>query len=162
MRSDQNLGQLQNLTFPGQMCTVSLQHHVLLFVFFYNIRGPGAHGWLSQLSIRLLLLSQIMISRSWDQSLHWLCAVHGVCLGFSLSPFLLPSPAHTLSLSLKINKHWKKIRGPNLWAQQILSITDSSIIFSIACETQILSQGIHLGTDKCSFWEILIKSTVRW
>ena len=29
----------------------------------------------------------------------------GACFGFSVSPSLCPSPAHTLSLS-KINKHW--------------------------------------------------------
>lgn len=34
MRNGQNLGQVQNLMFPGQIWTIPLQHHALLPVFF--------------------------------------------------------------------------------------------------------------------------------
>ena len=53
----------------------------------------GAPGWLSQLST-WLFSALVMISRSWDQDLHWLCAEYGVCLWF----FLWPLPC-SLSLS---------------------------------------------------------------
>ena len=65
----------------------------------------GVPGWLSWLSICLLILAQVLISQSWSQwlwagTLHW--ARHGACLGFSLGPSLLTC---ALFLSLKINKY---------------------------------------------------------
>ena len=72
-------------------------------------RCTGVSGWLSQLSIRLLISAQVMISHSWVWSLHQAnsaeSALDSLCLSLSLSlslslPLSLsPSPAHALSLS---------------------------------------------------------------
>jgi len=51
----------------------------------------GAPAWLSRLGIRLLILAQVVVS-GWDRAHVRLRAQPGVCLRFSLSPFLpLPS-----------------------------------------------------------------------
>ena len=36
-----------------------------------KMEQTGAPRWLSWLSIRLLILAQVMISRLWDWALHW-------------------------------------------------------------------------------------------
>ena len=36
-----------------------------------KINQSGVPGWLSRLSIQLLISGQVLISRSWDQPLHW-------------------------------------------------------------------------------------------
>ena len=63
----------------------------------------GAHSWLSQLSIQLLILAQVMISGAWYPApiqTGSLLSVEAVEDSFSL--FLSPSP-HTFTLSLKQN-----------------------------------------------------------
>ena len=65
---------------------------------FLKKNSLGTHGWLSQLSIRLLISAQVMIPGSWDGALH--LAQHRVwrlLKILSLSPY--PSP-----LLSKINK----------------------------------------------------------
>ena len=66
---------------------------------------PWGAGWLSRLSVRLLILAQAMITQFMSSSptfvLHW---QQGACLGFSLSA----PPPHTLSLKNKwtfLKKH---------------------------------------------------------
>ena len=70
-----------------------------------KIKKGGAPWWLSQLSIRFLILAQVMIS--WFKSsspASGSMLIVGSLLGIlSLSLFLCPSPPW-LSLSLKINK----------------------------------------------------------
>ena len=52
----------------------------------------GAPGWLSQLSIALLFLAQVMISGSWDGAPCWaLCWAWSLFRILSLPPTLLPS-----------------------------------------------------------------------
>jgi len=59
----------------------------------------GAPGWLSWLSVRLLILVQVVISGSWDQAPHWVLCSMGVCLRFCLSPSpSAPPPALSFSL----------------------------------------------------------------
>ena len=67
----------------------------------------GTPGWHSQLSIKLLISAQVMISGSWDQDLCWtLCWVWSL-LGILSLPLPLPLPS-PLSLSLKKNyKIWQ-------------------------------------------------------
>ena len=57
-------------------------------------------GWLSWLSIWLLVLAQVIISGFWDQALHW--ALHWVCglLKILFLPLFLPLPCPSL------NKRW--------------------------------------------------------
>ena len=72
-----------------------------------------AHGWLSRLSVCLLISAQAMIPESWDGALCQARTEHGDCLRFSLSLSLslsfslsLPlSPAHIFSLILNISIH---------------------------------------------------------
>ena len=62
----------------------------------------GVPGWLSQLSIRLLISAQVMIPGLWDQSLCWaLCCVWSLLRIFPmpLSLPLRPSPSATLLLA---------------------------------------------------------------
>ena len=78
-------------------------------VFRGNLKKQlrGAPGWLSRLGIRFLILAQVvsLAHSSWVRALHlalrWQCKP----AWDSLSPSLGPSPACSLSLSLKINKH---------------------------------------------------------
>lgn len=74
---------------------------------FKRNNTPGTPGWLSRLSIPLLVSAQVMIL--------WfvigpttISALPGACLGFSLS--LSAPPPCTCLLSLKINKHSLKER----------------------------------------------------
>ena len=66
------------------------------------LESSGMPGWLHQLSVQLLILVQVMISRfvsgAPHQSLHW---QRGACLGFSLclSPVCVHMCVHSLSLS---------------------------------------------------------------
>ena len=63
-----------------------------------QLSNPGAPGWLSQLSIQLLISAQVMISQSWDLALSQASAGHGACLisSVSLSASLSSSPSpHT-------------------------------------------------------------------
>ena len=68
-------------------------------------RHPGVSGWLSQLSVQLLVSAQVTISwflMSSSPMSGSALAAHGDCLGFSLSLALCPSPTHTVSVTLKI------------------------------------------------------------
>ena len=57
------------------------------------------HGWLSQLSIHILISAQVMISRSWDWALHWAWSL------LKIFPCSLPSVLPLLlSLSLPLFK----------------------------------------------------------
>ena len=72
-----------------------------------NCQRFGAPGWLSWLSIRLLIWAQVMISRSWDRAPRWTPS-----RAWSLLGILSFSPAW--SLSFKINKiNLKKL--PKIW-----------------------------------------------
>ena len=60
----------------------------------FTYRAPG---WLSQLSLQLLILAQVMISELWDRALPGaLSSVWSLFISLSTLP-----PAHTVSLSLK-------------------------------------------------------------
>ena len=66
----------------------------------------GAPGWLSWLSIQLLVLAQVMISQFMglspaSGSVLNTCSESGACFGFCVSFSVCPSPVHPLSLSLK-------------------------------------------------------------
>ena len=64
---------------------------------FKNILIWGVLGWLSQLSSRLLISVQVMISPVEPRTgLHAEC---GACLRFRLALTLCPSPTYSLSLS---------------------------------------------------------------
>ena len=82
-------------------------------------------GWLHQLSVRLLVSAQVMISQFMSLS----PASGSVLTAQSLEPAsdsvsLCPSPARTLSLS-KINKHW------GAWvAQSVERPTSAQIMIS--------------------------------
>ena len=72
-------------------------------------RGRGARGWLSRLSVWHQL-------RSWSHS-SWvrapckaLCWRLGACFWFCVSLSLCPSPAHSLSFSLKNKQTLKKLK----------------------------------------------------
>ena len=69
--------------------------------------STGEPGWLSWLSIWLLISAQVMISGFWDQAL--CCTQQGVSLKirYSLPLSLSFSPTPALSLS-KVNKSFKK------------------------------------------------------
>ena len=55
--------------------------------------------WVAQL-VKCLPSAQVMIPGSWDQVPHWApCSV-----GSLLLPLLLPTPSHSLSLSLFLKK----------------------------------------------------------
>jgi len=72
-----------------------------------KIRRLGVLGWLSRLSNRLLILAQVMISRSWDRAPHRTsCSVESLFEILSL-PLPLPLLVHSLK---QINKSLKKIR----------------------------------------------------
>ena len=80
----------------------------------WKLQFYGEPGWLSQLSIWLLISPQVMIPGLWDQAPRQaLCRQHRTCLGFSLSLSLSLSlsPLPLLTLYLKINKHFKKRKG---------------------------------------------------
>ena len=69
----------------------------------------GAHGWLSCLSIRLLVSTGVMVLGSWDQALCWIPCLAGRLLEILSLPLSLPlpllQPPHMHVLSLKyINK----------------------------------------------------------
>jgi len=72
------------------------------------LRAPGC---LSQLSVRLLILAQALISGSWDRALVGLRAGHGVCLGFSLSLSLCPSPAQKENKVIIKESILEKLKG---------------------------------------------------
>ena len=75
----------------------------------YLKRRPGAPGWLSRLSGRLLVLAQVMISRlvSLSPESGSVLTTRSL-LGILFLSLLLPcSRVRALSLSLKINKHLK-------------------------------------------------------
>ena len=69
------------------------------FIALYSqVPYPGAPGWLSRLSVLLLISVQVVISQFVSRALHWVWA----CLGFSLSLFSLPLPfPRTCTHSLK-------------------------------------------------------------
>ena len=72
----------------------------------------GAPWWLSQLSVRLLVYTQVMISGSQDQAPHQ--APHSAwnlfrILSLSFAPPLVCVCVHVHALSLKINKIFLKI-----------------------------------------------------
>jgi len=61
-----------------------------------KLASPGVPGWLSRLSVQLLISARVVISGSWDPAPHQ-C---GICLGFSLSLCLCLSPClHSCSPS---------------------------------------------------------------
>ena len=62
---------------------------------FYNKRVPG---WLSQLSIQLLISAQVMTTKLWDEAPCW--ALHWVWSLFKIPP---PPPSLLLSLSLSLS-----------------------------------------------------------
>ena len=72
----------------------------------------GAPGWLSWLSVQLWISAQVMISRFMSSSpasgsVLNACSEPGSCFGCCVSLSLCPSPACTLSLSLKVNElYW--------------------------------------------------------
>ena len=73
----------------------------------------GVPGWHSRLSIRLLVLAQVMISRVHEFELRVRVCAGSVesacdCLSLSLSLSLSGPPLLSLTLSLKINKPFKK------------------------------------------------------
>ena len=65
------------------------------------IRLPG---WLSGLSVHLLILAQVMISGSWDLTLHWALHWAELLLYFAWAslPFSLCSSTNSFSLLKKI------------------------------------------------------------
>ena len=66
----------------------------------------GAPGWLSQLSIQLLVLAQVMISRSRDGAQVGLHTQQGVGLEFFLPlPLPLPSPTCVRTFFPLLNKY---------------------------------------------------------
>ena len=70
-------------------------------IFKKYIHAVWEPGWLSWLSIRLLVLSQVMISQlihgaPW-WGLYWVWSLRGI---LSLAPSLCPSLAHSHALSL--------------------------------------------------------------
>ena len=80
------------------------------FLFYLKILCLGPPGWLSQLSCRLLIPAQVMISRFVGSSnkvgsaLTALSLFGIVSLSFSAPPPLARARVRSLSLSLKINK----------------------------------------------------------
>ena len=79
-------------------CDVVFKRCFLLKTFFLlkHVFLKWAPGWLICLSVQLLVLAQVMISKFVGSSpLHW---QHGACLGFSVSLSLCSSPACSLSL----------------------------------------------------------------
>ena len=71
-------------------------------------KTAGTHGWLSWLSVQLLILSQvIMIPGSWDPArcwaLHWAWSLLKILSVTSLSCCLSPWRALSLSLSLSLS-----------------------------------------------------------
>ena len=66
----------------------------------------GARGWPSGLHVRLLVSAQVMISQfvSLSPTSGSVLTARGLPVVLSLPLSLCPSPAHSLSLSLKINK----------------------------------------------------------
>ena len=91
------------MTLLHKILTLDTKKHKKLKTF-------GATGWLSQLSVQLLILAQVMLSTSWDQANVGLRAQWGIYLRI-LSLSLCSSPAHALSLP-KINKQifFKKLK----------------------------------------------------
>ena len=62
-----------------------------------KVNNAGAPGWLSRLSVGLLISAQVTISGLWDWALHWTpCWVRGLLK----IPPLSPSLPHVLSLLL--------------------------------------------------------------
>jgi len=72
----------------------------------------GAPEWLSQLSVWLSVLAQVVVSGSWDGApRRALCSAQGLLVPL---PLLLPLSLLSLSLSLRqINKIFKKYIGKN-------------------------------------------------
>ena len=67
----------------------------------------GVPGYLSRLSIWLLISARVMISGSWDRAPHQVWAECGACLRFFLSLCSSPLPWFSLILFLK---KWNKMR----------------------------------------------------
>ena len=84
----------------------------------------GAPGWLSWLSIQLLISVQVMISPSWDGAPG--CAL---CWAWSLLKilFLCPSPACTYALSHSLSKEKKKLVDNLLRSRAISGVSISSL-----------------------------------
>jgi len=85
------------------------ESHIGQRACFKKKNGKGSLGWLSQLSLQLFILAQVMISESWNQAPHW--ALHWVQSPLVPLPLLLPPPTPVLSLSLsppQINIFLKK------------------------------------------------------
>ena len=85
-----NLKVQQTIPKPVILCSKSP-------VYIVNLKRKrlGAPGYLSQLSIRLLILAQVMISGSWDWApcwaLPWAWSMLEILLpSFTLSPFFFP------------------------------------------------------------------------
>ena len=81
----------------SECCQIFIQWFPSLFktIYWHN---HGAPGWLSRLSIWLLILSQVMNSRLWDWTPHLaLCCVWSLLKILSLSLW----PSHMLALKKK-------------------------------------------------------------
>ena len=109
----QYLGKMNNLTYKSGKLMYSLNMSIFgCFNYEYatlRLMKRGVPGWLSWLSIWLLISAQVMIPLLWVWAphgvLHW---QHCTCLRFCFPLSLCPSPAHALSLS-KISKETLKI-----------------------------------------------------
>ena len=92
----------------ASMCPCQLHQEYLL-----KMHIPGAPGWLSCLSVQLLISVQVMIPGLWDQALCWALRCMWSLLGIlSLSLSLCSSP-NLSSLSLSRRKFLKNAHS---WA----------------------------------------------
>ena len=101
---------------------VKYMFHVTSYLAFFLVgsgspqKSAGAPGWLSQLSVWLLISTQVMIPGLWARALSQTpCAW---CLRFCL-PLSL-SPCHSLLLHLKIKKERKRKKVFQLQSQVVL------------------------------------------
>ena len=89
----------------------------LVFKKMYN---SGVPGWLSRLSIWLLISAQVMISGSWDQPWVGLCTGCGDCLGFS------PSPSAPFQKKMYSSLYYTKLRDSSSNSTSFITFNKTS------------------------------------
>ena len=97
-------------------------NHGYTHTIYTKMISLGVSGWLSRLSVRLLISAQVMISGSWDPALPPGSTLGEESAGDSLPPFA-PAPlahVHTCTLSLS-----------NLFLKNELSVSEEIILIHV-------------------------------
>ena len=125
--------------------------HDIVTILKTNHEAPG---WLSRLSIRLLISAQIVILESWDQAQCWALwgpwSLLGI-LSLSASPLLTCS----LSLSLKINI--KKINAWLLDMAVVSSFPLEKIVINISLDIIYIYLNVDITSAKFPETELLCR-----